>query len=82
MTLDGSMRLVSPQRILREANIDMLASQHACDNLHPASLLSMHHSGKLHKNTQTEKKSTQPVYKTLLASQNWLSSQKKLKTFQ
>jgi len=32
-TLDGRKRLVSPQRILEEANINTLARQHACDDL-------------------------------------------------
>ena len=81
-TLDGRKRLVSPQRILSKANIDTLARQHACDDLPRASLLSVYHSSKRHTNTKTEKRSTQqtirPVYKKLLASQNWVSNQKKI----
>jgi hypothetical protein len=76
-TSDGRRRLVSPRRILREANIDTLARQRACDNLPCPSLLSIHHTSKRHNNRSTENRAilqqTRPVYKNLLLSQNWSS---------
>ena len=77
-TLDGRKRLISPCRILQEANIDTFARQQLCDNLSCPSLLSIHHSSKRHNNRSTERRatqqSTQPVYKKLLSFQNWSSS--------
>jgi hypothetical protein len=80
--LDGRKRVVSPQRMLREANINTLARQRACDNCPRASLLSVHHSSKWHSNIKTEKRSTKQttrsVFEKLLVSQNWLSNQKSI----
>ena len=77
-TIDGRRRLVSPRRILRDANIDTLARQRACDNLPRPSLLSIHHASKRHNNRLAEKRTmqqeTRPVYKFLLLSQNWSSN--------
>ena len=42
-SLDGSKRMISSQRILREATIVTLAKQHACNDLPRAPLLSFHH---------------------------------------
>ena len=55
-TIDGRRRLISPRRLLRDANIDTLARQWACDNLPRPSLLSIHHTSKRHNNRLTEKR--------------------------
>ena len=56
---------VSPQRILREANINMLARQFACDDHPQPSLLSVHYSSERHNNSQTEKRSMEKKYSIL-----------------
>jgi hypothetical protein len=54
-TLDGRKHLISPCIILRAANIDTLARQHACFNLHHPRLRLIHHPSKRHSNRSTER---------------------------
>ena len=70
----GGKKVVSPQRILREKNIDTVSRQRACDKVSRPSLLSTHHSSKRQTNA-TEKRDSmpiiRPVYQKLIESDCW-----------
>ena len=70
----GGKKVVSPQRILREKNIDTVSRQRACDKVSRPSLLSTHHSSKRQTNATEKRASTtiiRPVYQKLIESDCW-----------
>jgi hypothetical protein len=70
----GGKKVVSPQRILREKNIDTVSRQHACDKVSCPSLLSTHHSSKRQTNATKKRDSTpiiQPVFQKIIKSDCW-----------
>ena len=70
----GRKKVVSPQRILREKNIDTVSRQRACDKVSRPSFLSTHHPSKRQTNA-TEKRDylpiIRPVFQKFIESDCW-----------
>ena len=75
----GGKKIVSPQRILREKNIDTISRQWACDKASSPALLSAHHAcNRLNNSTEKGDPTTtiHTVYQKLIESEGWDISKK------
>ena len=78
-SIDNRVRIVSPQRIIRSAQLDTFARQRNCDGRPRASLLSVNHAIKQREsNPNVEARATgqrtRTIYKKLIEAQHWKPS--------